>query len=312
MIWDLVYQKKLDFSSCDFLCYTYCKRKNEEMDMTKIALLSDIHGNTTALEAVLADARQLGVDEYWLLGDILMPGTGRRRILDLLDQLPITARVLGNWEDSLWHGVRKELDSTRPSQRYLLRQCQYVLEEISLEEIEVLHNQPLQIHRQFGDLTVGISHHLPDKNWGRELIHTGKQEDFDRLVTHPPCDIAVYGHIHQQLLRYGTGGQLIVNPGSIGQPFFLDAQLRKDLRAQYMILEFDDKGLVDMNFRRVDYDVAAELQLAKDLRLPYFEVYYESLVNGIHHTHHQEFLRELAQKEGCDRELDDWLKSGND
>lgn len=89
-----------------------------------------------------------------------------------------------------------------------------------LEEIEVLHNQPLQIHRQFGDLTVGISHHLPDKNWGRELIHTGKQEEFDRLVTHPPCDIAVYGHIHQQLLRYGTGGQLIVNPGSIGQPFF--------------------------------------------------------------------------------------------
>ncbi|HGJ2436828.1 TPA: metallophosphoesterase, partial [Streptococcus pneumoniae] len=53
--------------------------------MTKIALLSDIHGNTTALEAVLADAQQLGVDEYWLLGDILMPGTGRRRILDLLD-----------------------------------------------------------------------------------------------------------------------------------------------------------------------------------------------------------------------------------
>ncbi|CAG6367695.1 serine/threonine protein phosphatase family protein [Streptococcus pneumoniae] len=51
--------------------------------MTKIALLSDIHGNTTALEAVLADARQIGVDEYWLLGDILMPGTGRRRILDV-------------------------------------------------------------------------------------------------------------------------------------------------------------------------------------------------------------------------------------
>lgn len=53
------------------------QEKNEEMDMTKIALLSDIHGNTTALEAVLADARQRGVDEYWLLGDILMPGTGR-------------------------------------------------------------------------------------------------------------------------------------------------------------------------------------------------------------------------------------------
>lgn len=276
--------------------------------MTKIALLSDIHGNTTALESVLADAQQLGVDEYWLLGDILMPGTGRRKILDLLAELPITAKVLGNWEDSLWHGARKELDVTRPSHRYLLRHSQYILEEISPEEIEELHNQPMQAHRQFGDLRVGITHHLPDKNWGRELIHTGKQEDFDRLVTNPTCDIAVYGHIHQQLLRYGSGGQLILNPGSIGQPFFLDAQLRKDLRAQYMILEFDDQGLADMDFRRVDYDVKAELQLAKDLKLPYFEVYYESLVNGIHHTHNQELLTQLAERYGYDKELNSWLE----
>ena len=279
--------------------------------MTKIAVLSDIHGNTTALEAVLADAKAETVDEYWLLGDILMPGTGRRRILDLLADLPITARVLGNWEDSLWRGLHRKLDLTKASHRYLLRQCQYILEEISPEEIEDLHNQPMQVHRRFGDLTVGITHHLPDKNWGRELIHTGKQEDFDRLVTNPYASIAVYGHIHQQLLRYGSDGQLILNPGSIGQPFFLDAGLRKDLRAQYMILEFDEAGLADVDFRRVDYDVEAELQLAKDLKLPYFQVYYESLVNGIHHTHNQELLYEIAQEQGHDAELVAWLDSGN-
>ena len=69
--------------------------------MTKIALLSDIHGNTTALEAVLEDSRKAKVDEYWLLGDSLMPGTGRRALLELLEELPITVKVLGNWEDSL-------------------------------------------------------------------------------------------------------------------------------------------------------------------------------------------------------------------
>ena len=279
--------------------------------MTKIAVLSDIHGNTSALEAVLDDAKAETVDEYWLLGDILMPGTGRRRILDLLADLPITARVLGNWEDSLWRGLHRKLDLTKASHRYLLRQCQYILEEISPEEIEDLHNQPMQVHRRFGDLTVGITHHLPDKNWGRELIHTGKQEDFDRLVTEPHASIAVYGHIHQQFLRYGSDGQLILNPGSIGQPFFLDAKLRKDLRAQYMILEFDEAGLSDVDFRRVDYDVEAELQLAKDLKLPYFQIYYESLVNGIHHTHNQELLYEIAQEQGHDAELDAWLDSGN-
>ena len=280
--------------------------------MTKIAVLSDIHGNMTAMEAVLADARAAEVEEYWLLGDILMPGTGRRRILDLLASLPITARVLGNWENSLWRGLYRKLDPTKASHRYLLRQCQYILEEISPEEIEDLHNQPMQVHRQFGDLIVGITHHLPDKNWGRELIHTGKQEDFDRLVTEPYASIAVYGHIHQQFLRYGSDGQLILNPGSIGQPFFLDARLRKDLRAQYMILEFDKDGLVDVDFRRVDYDVEAELQLAKDLKLPYFQVYYESLVNGIHHTHNQELLQKIAQEQGHDAELNAWLVGGND
>ena len=172
-----------------------------------------------------------------------------------------------------------------------------------------MQNYPLQIHRQFGDLTIGLSHHLPDKNWGRELIHLGKQEDFDRLVTDPACDIAVYGHIHQQLLRYGSGGQLILNPGSIGQPFFLSSNLRRDLRAQYMILEFDEKGLKNVDFRRVDYDVQAELQLAKDLNLPYYQVYYESLVKGIHHTHNQDLLHEIAQEQGHDAELDDWLSS---
>ena len=280
--------------------------------MTKIAVLSDIHGNTSAFEAVLADARAERVNEYWLLGDILMPGTGRRRILDLLADLPITARVLGNWEDSLWRGLHHKLVLTKASHRYLLRQCQYILEEISPEEIEDLHNQPMQVHRQFGDLIVGITHHLPDKNWGRELIHTGKQEDFDRLVTEPHASIAVYGHIHQQFLRYGSDGQLILNPGSIGQPFFLDAKLRKDLRAQYMILEFDEAGLSDVDFRRVDYDVEAELQLAKELKLPYFQVYYESLVNGIHHTHNQELLYEIAQEQGHDAELNAWLDGGND
>ena len=276
--------------------------------MTKITLLSDIHGNTTALEAVLEDAKRAGVEEYWLLGDVLMPGTGRRHLLNLLEELPITVQILGNWEDSLWRAMKGMLDPSRASHRYLMRHCQYILEEIRPEEIEAMQSLPMQVHRKVSGLRVGITHHLPDKNWGRELIHIGDQKDFDRLVTNPPCDIAVYGHIHQQFFRYGSGGELILNPGSIGQPFFLQANLRKDLRAMYAILEFDESGLKDVDFRRVSYDIEKELQLAKDLKLPYFQVYYESLVNGIHHTHNHELLHEIAQREGHNVEVDAWLR----
>ena len=276
--------------------------------MTKIALLSDIHGNTTALKAVLEDAKRAGVEEYWLLGDVLMPGTGRRHLLNLLEELPITVQILGNWEDSLWRAMKGMLDPSRASHRYLMRHCQYILEEIRPEEIEAMQSLPMQVHREVSGLIVGITHHLPDKNWGRELIHIGDQKDFDRLVTNPPCDLAVYGHIHQQFFRYGSGGELILNPGSIGQPFFLQANLRKDLRAMYAILEFDESGLKDVDFRRVTYDIEKELKLAKDLKLPYFQVYYESLVNGIHHTHNHELLHEIAQREGHNVEVDAWLR----
>ena len=238
-----------------------------------------------------------------------MPGTGRRALLDLLEELPITVKVLGNWEDSMWRAMKGMLDPKRASHRYLMRQCQYILEEITPQEIEAMQEMPMQVHREMSGLKIGITHHLPDKNWGRELIHIGEQKDFDRLVTNPACDIAVYGHIHQQFFRYGSGGELILNPGSIGQPFFLEKNLRKDLRAMYAILELDEVGLKDVDFRRVDYDVARELQLAKDLHLPYYQVYYESLVNGIHHTHNHELLHEIEHREGHDLEPDAWLQT---
>lgn len=65
----------------------------------KIAILSDVHGNATALEAVIADAKNQGASEYWLLGDIFLPGPGANDLVALLKDLPITASVRGNWDD---------------------------------------------------------------------------------------------------------------------------------------------------------------------------------------------------------------------
>ena len=164
----------------------------------KIALLSDVHGNSTALEAVLADAESQQVTDYWFLGDLLLPGTGRRNILDRMEQLPISLQVRGNWEDSLWHALHQKLDLDRPSHLYLTRLCHFVLEEIRPEEIDRMQELPLQILTEVEGLKIAVSHHLPDKNWGRELIHIGEQSDFDRLFEGNDCAVAVYGHIHQQ------------------------------------------------------------------------------------------------------------------
>ena len=274
----------------------------------KIALLSDVHGNATALEAVLANAESQGVTDYWFLGDLLMPGTGRRNILERLDQLPISLQVRGNWEDSLWRALHGKLDLSRPSHLYLTRLCHFILEEIRPEEIDRMQDLPLQVLTEVEGLKIAVSHHLPDKNWGRELIHIGDQADFDRLFEGNEAAIAIYGHIHQQFLRYGTKGQLVINPGSIGQPFFLDATLRQDLRAQYAIIEIDETGLKDVDLCRVAYDVEQELEIARELQLPYYEIYEESIVNGIHHTHNHDLLREISEREDYFASVKEFLR----
>ena len=240
--------------------------------------------------------------------DLLKPGTGRRNILERLDQLPISLQVRGNWEDSLWRALHGKLDLSRPSHLYLTRLCHFILEEIRPEEIDRMQDLPLQVLTEVEGLKIAVSHHLPDKNWGRELIHIGEQADFDRLFEGNEAAIAIYGHIHQQFLRYGTGGQLVINPGSIGQPFFLDATLRQDLRAQYAIIEIDETGLKDVDLCRVAYDVEQELEIARELQLPYYEIYEESIVNGIHHTHNHDLLREISEREDYFASVKEFLR----
>lgn len=67
-------------------------------------------------------------------------------------------------------------------------------------------------------LKMGLSHNLPDKNWGGNLIPASQQAEFDKLLVEN-VDIAIYAHVHHQILRYSSKDQLILNPGSIGQAF---------------------------------------------------------------------------------------------
>ena len=93
----------------------------------RIAILSDIHGNTTALEAVIKDAQELGATEYWLMGDILLPGPGRNELFELLSSIPITATVRGNWDDCVLEALDGEYGLEDPQEIQLLRLTQYLM-----------------------------------------------------------------------------------------------------------------------------------------------------------------------------------------
>ena len=262
----------------------------------KIAILSDIHGNTTALAGVLEDAKNLGATEYWLLGDIFLPGPGANDLVVLLKDLPITASVRGNWDDCVLEAIDGQYGLADPEEIQLLRMTQYLMEDLKPEHIDWLRNLPMVAKKEVEGLRFSLSHNLPDKNYGGDLLVENGTEKFDQLLDEA-TDVAVYGHVHKQLLRYGSQGQQIINPGSIGMPYF-DWEGLKNHRAQYALLEVENSELVNIQFRKVAYDYEAELELAQSKYLPFIEMYEELRREDNYQGHNRDLLASLIEKHG--------------
>ena len=262
----------------------------------KIAILSDIHGNTTALAGVLEDAKNLGATEYWLLGDIFLPGPGANDLVDLLKDLPITASVRGNWDDCVLEALDGQYGLEDPQEIQLMRLTQFLMERMDPATITWLRSLPLLEKKEVDGLRFSLSHNLPDKNYGGDLSVGNNTDKFDQLLDET-TDVAVYGHVHKQLLRYGSQGQQIINPGSIGMPYFNWKEL-KNHRAQYALLEIENGELVNIQFRKVAYDYEAELESAKEKGLPFIEMYEELRREGNYRGHNLELLASLIEKHG--------------
>ena len=273
----------------------------------KIAILSDIHGNTTALAGVLEDAKNLGATEYWLLGDIFLPGPGANDLVALLKDLPLTASVRGNWDDCVLEALDGQYGLEDPQEIQLLRMTQYLMEDLKPEYIDWLRKLPMVAKKEVDGLRFSLSHNLPDKNYGSDLLVDNDTEKFDRLLDEE-TDVAVYGHVHKQLLRYGSQGQQIINPGSIGMPYF-DWEALKNHRAQYAVIEVEDGELVNILFRKVSYDYEAELELAKSKGLPFIEMYEELRREDNYRGHNLELLASLIEKHGYVEDVKDFLEA---
>jgi diadenosine tetraphosphatase ApaH/serine/threonine PP2A family protein phosphatase len=198
------------------------------------ALLYDIHGNLVALEAVLAEAEQVGVTSYLLGGDYAAFGPWPRETAERLESLPAVVRIRGNVERWLREEpevpqdarplVTSAIAAARDSLGPELVERLYTLpERAEFEGILVSHGSPLSDIRSFA----------PDPHDDDEELLNGTSE---RTI--------LFGHSHVQFRREGPNDTLLVNPGSVGAP------LDGDPRAAWALLEDDE-----IRFRRTAYDV---------------------------------------------------------
>jgi predicted phosphodiesterase len=194
-----------------------------------LGLLYDLHGNLPALEAVLAEADELGVDSWLLGGDYGIPSPWPLETLERLEALPNATWIRGNGER--WSRELPDIPEVREAYE------EHVIGVIPDDVLDRLYRLPAQVELD-GVLYVHGSPLSDVESFGRE-----PQPDEERLLAGVRERTVVFGHSHLQFQRPGPHGTDLLNPGSAGMP------LDGDRRPAWATREDD------FTFRRTDYDV---------------------------------------------------------
>lgn len=181
----------------------------------RLAVISDIHGNLAALEAVLADIRRRGADAIVNCGDLCNAPLWPRETFDLLETLKLPT-VRGNHDRWI-----AELATSEMSPALL-----YTHDELGPDRRRVLGDLPLS-RRLDGDILMCHGTPTDDYEYLLEENHEGSlrlahSDVVQRRLGDVEASLVVCGHSHTQGMALAPNGSLIVNPGSVGCPIFAD------------------------------------------------------------------------------------------
>jgi len=231
----------------------------------RILVISDIHANYNALEAVLKDAGK--TDEVWCLGDLVGYGPDPNICIERIREIPMLTCLLGN------HDVaaigRMPFESFNGDARRSLLWQERVLEPNNTDFLRSLPENP-KIRNG-----VTMAHGSPrDPVWEYIINTLSARLNFDYFDT----NWCFVGHSHIQCIFHldeardritlesprpgepiALNGRAILNPGSVGQP------RDRDPRAAYAI--FDPEART-WEARRVEYDIAEVQERIRQANLP--------------------------------------------
>lgn len=237
----------------------------------KVALLADIHGNSIALDAVLAEIHASGgADEFWILGDLVAIGPDPVGVLERLDGLANARFLRGNTDRYVADGGQPWpdfSDSQRdpallPLHIRVARSFAWTTGAVGATGwLPWLAQMPLEFRLELpGGTSVLAVHAAPGTDDGFGLHPHLSDEELAASVAAAGADLVLVGHTHSPFDRT-VGGIRVVNPGSVSNPF------PPDLRACYALLEADERGY-SLTLKRVDYDRQAVIAAVKEVNHP--------------------------------------------
>ena len=229
--------------------------------MDKIAVISDVHGNITALKAVIHDIEARKIDKIFCLGDSVFKGCNSDKVIDLLRE-KCDVMIKGNCDEAITRpGIPKGKFWTR--------------DLIGDERAEFIYNLPISYEFYMSGSLVRLLHASPEKiNFtvtNNDSIET-KYKMFlpsKNIKSDKIADVLIYGHIHHPFMDK-IYNKTLINIGSVGNSFDVirneekDSSVQETCKSFYLILEgeYGSKEYTsDLSFQfvRVPYDIDKEL-----------------------------------------------------
>jgi predicted phosphodiesterase len=223
----------------------------------RIAILSDVHGNLTALDAVIADIQRRAPGRVLHGGDLVLMGAQPAQVVDRIRELKWPG-VLGNTDELLGRAeeqARQERLAPKLKEQLRLMFQDYApatRELLGEERVAWLRGLPPEVRTADG---LAVVHAAPGDLWRAPMPTT---EDRELSLAYRPlaAKTAVYGHIHRPFVRPLTE-MTVANCGSVGMPW------DGDPRASYLLI---DEGIPRLI--RVAYDVEREAAVMRRSHYP--------------------------------------------
>jgi putative phosphoesterase len=233
----------------------------------RIAVVSDIHANLTALEAVIAELRKLGADSVVHGGDLMSGGARPAEVIDRIREMNWPG-VYGNTDEMLWMPHRASETLRAP---HLHRIRDLVLAHTIPATLDIIGDERLAwlrtLPRRWSEGDVSVVHAVPDDVWPI-IAANASDEELDRVYGVLQSKHVVYGHIHQPFVRR-LSTFTVVNSGAVSLSY------DGDPRAAYALI--DDEHV---QIRRVEYDVKEEIRLLLGTDDPFAQSTAETLRTG--------------------------------
>jgi putative phosphoesterase len=220
----------------------------------RVALISDLHANQLALEAVKRDIDRVGVDQIVCLGDVATLGPQPNAIIQSLRDMGCPC-IKGNHDDFLLDAALIRSYTEAP---VVVDAVDWCRDQVSAGELDFLRDFRATMEIDLDRQTKLLLFHGSPQSHMDDLLATTPPDELDRLLGGRRATVMAGGHTHVQMLRQHRG-MLLLNPGSLGQPFkeYVNGRQPTILaHAEYATVEAAN-GTIDVTLRRVELDRAA-------------------------------------------------------